>query len=829
MGAALFVASVGGLVVEGPTPAAPVKRAVRELSLSLPRRSYRRGEIMPLTVVSQGAGSVELLLKPRGQEDNPEAAHLVNQVPAGKEQKVNFATAEVRPGRYVLTATLRDNAGDVRTTVDVPVAIVAHEVRGVSLGVLDVPAEMLTPDRLAALVEAGFDIVYFPFTDPTNPDRLRDELDACYAEGLLAAPLIEAEKAIHWNDTLTGPRSPAAIQGNDWGQVLKPSGTVAYDADNYPILCPRNPKAMALIERYVKKLGAAAARHPGVWAVVLDRDAALAYDWRGGGAGCFCRHCVDFFRNKTGKDAPAPDYVPPGHVAEAADPLPAWLLLLGEPGGFGGGTRETYNRRLKKILGELDPTLKVAELPGGYAGELDTSTYVVNFESAPTLETKLAYVLDLARARQRNARKPITLVFTGLKPGENRMNPGKHLQALSSIAVSRGVQSLVFSPYKAVADKAVASTMTDIKSTIASLGPMLTKLTPVRMPIAVLYSGTTEGYQRFLRWKEAKDRWVRAKKWFEEPWEQEHSFYLGYSALLRTGLPVEVVTEQDVLGGRLADYQALVLIDHKYSTRALEERIRDFQKSGKLVFADLSSVVHPPQVITIPTDFSVWSQMIPLGLRNPDPAVADIVRERQDGLIREAAYYVGKVMTGRVKSPVEITPSQVLYSLAVNGPSRYLLLVNPDPQNAVRADVKLDADEEFIYDLLVSKRVDVQRTGPRIAFTLDMPPASLHAYLLSPREITHLRIQTKQARQKLSVDIIVGGAAGLRVSGSHPLRITVLDPQGQEQPASGYYATDGGRLHLDIPLAKNEAVGPWKITVAELASGLVRSQTIEVK
>jgi hypothetical protein len=829
--AVLTIAVVCG-AASGPLDRAsadPVEASVKGLKVSVPRRSYLRGEEMPIQVTAEGTGSVELTLRVEGKEQDATLQHLITQVPAGKEHTVQFGTWEVRPGGYELRATLRDNMGNYGTAVDLTVAIVSLRRPGISLGTIDVPEAALKPANLHALAEQGFDTVYYRYADPTAANGLRDLLDACYSHGLLSVPILDAQSAIRWDDAQTGPRSQAGIDAGEWAQLLRPSLEPVYDQSNFPVLCPRNPKAMALIKQYVKTLARGAAGHPGVAALGLDRDAALTFDWRGGGIGCFCEHCVSYFREQTGLEPPAAQFVAPGHVAGPADSFPSWLLLMGEPGDALGGTMEGYNKSLKQVVGELDPQLQVVQVPGGYAGELEASTYQVDYEQYRTIETKLAYTMDLARARQGNQKKPVSLVIGGLNPGEGLPNLKPHLQLLSLIAVSRGARSLAYGPHEATTDERVSGALAEVRPIAEKLGPMLATVTRDAMPIAVLYSGTTEGYQRLLRWQEARERWAQSGKWFEEPWEHEHSFYLGYSALLRNGLPVEIVTEPDVLGGRLTEYQALVLIDHEYSTEALEKKIREFQDGGKLVFADQSSVVRPPRALVIPTDFSVWSQMIPLGLRNPDPAVADLVRERQSGLIREAAHYVDRALSGHVQSPVKVSPAEVLYTTGHNGESRYLLLVNPELEKPLDVSVSVVGDEEFVYDLLESKRVVTQRAGDRSEFATQLAPASLRAFLLSPREITHLRVATQQTDRKVRLTLSVGGEAGLRVSGSHPLKITLADSAGRELPESGYYATNAGRLSLDLQLAKAEPVGMWTITVSELASGLVRTQQFEVK
>ena len=809
--------------------AAPVEASGGDVRISLPRLSYRHGQKMPLQIVSKGAGTVELLLKPEGEEQGPEDAHLITQIPSGEERTVPVPTSEVRPGNYTLQAVLRDNAGEYRSAADLEVAIVSVPAPPIAMGVIDVSEETLNEANLSALADQGFDVVYFRYADPSAPGGVRDMLDACYAHGLLSVPILDARSAIRWNDDLDGPRSQAAIKAEDWAQLLRPSLAPVYDRSNFPVLCPRNPEAMKLMEKYVDALATGVAGHPGAAAVALDRDAGVAFDWRGGGAGCFCEHCLSYFRKQTGKDAPPATYVAPGRVATDDDPMPAWLLLMGKPGGMTGGTMARYNERLKQVVARRDPNLPVVQLPGGYAGELSGSTYAVSYQRHRTVETKLTYQMDLARARQRNTGGPITVMFQGLDPDDAGTNLEQHLKVLGSIALARGARNLVYGPHAATTDEGVAAALTEVRGTVTKLGPMLANLTWERMPLAVLYSAVTEGYQQFLRWDEARDRWEQSKKWFEEPWEHEHSFYLGYSALLRNGLPVEIVTEQDVLGGELSNYEGLVLIDHEYSTQALEAKIREFQEGGKLVFADQSSVVRPPRALTIPTDFSVWSQMIPLGLRNTDPAVADIVRDRQFGLIREAAYYVKQGMGAHVHPWFEDLPPEVLYSTAYNGGSRYLILANTHPEEQRDVTLALTGDEEFVYDIAQSRRVLATRAGGRMQFATQLPPASLRVFLLASREITHLRVGAEQEGRVLKFDIAVGGEAGLRVSGSHPLKLVLTDPIGQEMALSGYYATDRGRLHLDMQLAKAEPVGLWTLTVSELASGLVRTQQLEVK
>ena len=84
-----------------------------------------------------------------------------------------------------------------------------------------------------------------------------------------------------------------------------------------------------------------------------------------------------------------------------------------------------------------------------------------------------------------------------------------------------------------------------------------------------------------------------------------------------------------------------------------------------------------------------------------------------------------------------------------------------------------------------------------------------------------------RAGEGITVPIAVIGVSGRDMTGVHPLRVDIRDPDGERNAYSGYYAAEDGTYYLEFVPALNDSRGIWSIAVTELTSG--RETRAEVK
>lgn len=823
--------AVVGLAAWAVIPVGAVVVKKDKIELEVERVGYQRGEKVEIKTRTEGEGNVALTLTPSTGEK--EAGFLVDRFAAGTEHASSLDTWLVRPGLSRLEATLMDKSNKIVGVGSVEIGIQPEPVPHLGQGIFGFGTGADPEVYFREWAAMGCDHAFFHHNVSTSKETFRSYLDQGYKHGILVAPILNTYVAPLWNEDLTQALPKDQLKAEEWGQLLKPDNTIDLSPWGYPYACMRAPHAREAMAKFARMVLDQGKGMPGFQILSLDDEYGVQLDWAGKGMACYCQYCSAYFNEKTGLEPPVPEYAAPGFVAKDDDPYLLWVKTIGKAGGYEGASLEFHNSELKKVIQEADPKLTVTQMPGGFSGELDAVVTEVYLYNMRTPELATAWTMDLQYALLRGKERPIWPLLGWYEPSATPpafvdFAPAE-LELITKICLAKGAHSIDIAPYQMMNDKTMQAKYAALAQEMKAYGPMLLNLHREPMPVAVLLSQTTEAYQTVLRWEEAKKLWEKSKKWFEEPWEHQQSLQLAYAALMRAHIPVEVVTEDALADGKLSNYKALVLVDHEYSTEGLEARLRDYQKAGGLILADKSSVVKPEGAIEIPFDFSVWSGMISLGLRNTDPEVASIVRDRQINLIEEGLVAMRRAVADKLVRPVTFSSDKVVYSLSRNGDSQYLFLLNSDLRLAQKTHVSLATSSEFVYDVLKSQAVVLGKEGPKVGFDTEVPAAGWKVFLISPMQITQLRIDAEQKERQIHLKVAVLGAAGVRVSGAHPLKVVLRDPKKRETPYSGYLGTNEGVTEMTFTLARNELGGRWQIEATDLASGIEAVQTLDVK
>jgi hypothetical protein len=162
-----------------------------------------------------------------------------------------------------------------------------------------------------------------------------------------------------------------------------------------------------------------------------------------------------------------------------------------------------------------------------------------------------------------------------------------------------------------------------------------------------------------------------------------------------------------------------------------------------------------------------------------------------------------------------------------NGPARILGVVR-DFTQAKNIDAKTNkwtvklSNNWHIYDLLERKYIGFGRE-----FSYDFGPVTQSAFSLLPYKVNRLELKTSKSDRQIKIEITVD--AETRKYADHIFRVTVLNPDGQSNPAfSKMLFANGGRLTYSFPVPLNAAKGAWTIKVVDALSGEAESVKLTI-
>jgi len=500
-----------------------------------------------------------------------------------------------------------------------------------------------------------------------------------------------------------------------WAQIYSPSGKIWHSPWNYDYPSILSPEVREIMRKEVETV-VKQGKKLGLKTIALDDEFGLGLSWQGDGWTDFNQYCINYFREKTGLNPPEVKYQEPCVVNENS-PLYKWISIIGYPSSTAPLTK-FHNEDLKKVARKVNPDIKIVQMPGGEYGELDAvvvELYQYMFY-APELST--AWAMDYVRHFQESSSKPIWPLIGWYQKSPLPEWISENIILTAKIALAWGAKSVDFAAIPSL-DKEnfpfykredLKNAYTNLIKEIRQIQTLLLKIHPKHKPVAVLFSNTTEAYQKILDWDKTKILWEKEKRWSEKPWEHCQSFDIAYPSFLLAHIPVEVITEKDILKGNLEKYEYLFLINCQYLPQSVFDKITLFQKKGKIVFADKSSFVKPEGVIDIPVDFSIWSRIIEAGLRSRcwEPERADN-HFFQWALVRECAEILRKVLAEKKLEDIDILSPYIVYTFSTDGKNDYLFLINTDLINAHTTKVKLPKKISSIQNVLNNEPVLLQK------------------------------------------------------------------------------------------------------------------------
>lgn len=497
-----------------------------------------------------------------------------------------------------------------------------------------------------------------------------------------------------------------------WAQIFSPSGKIRHAPWGYDYPCILAPSARKIMKKEVEEV-IKQGNKLGLRTIALDDEFGLWLGWQGDGWTDFNKYCVNYFKKKTGLNPPEVIYQKPGIVDEKS-PLYKWIMTIGYP-SWSGPLKKFHNVDLLNTAKKINSDIKVVQMPGGEYGELDAVVVELYQYMFYAPETAACWQMDYARHSQESSpQKPIWPLIGWYQKTPFPDWIGENIKLTAKLALAWGAKSIDFACIPLMDRKTFPfSNRKDLENSyillikeIRKIQNLLVKLKPEQKPVAILFSNTTEAYQKILDWEKAQKLWEEEKIWSEKPWEHIQSFDMAFSSLLLAHIPVEIITEKEILEGKLKNYRALILIDCQYLPSGVYRKIQEFKKSGKEIFADKSCFIVPEGSILLPVDFSIWSKMIESGFRRkcwqPEETDNHFFQWKMVKYFVSSLKRVKKLMNLQT---IKISSPYIIYNVLTDGKSDYIFLINTDLKNSHKTEVKLQGETKIVEDVIENKKI----------------------------------------------------------------------------------------------------------------------------
>jgi hypothetical protein len=325
----------------------------------------------------------------------------------------------------------------------------------------------------------------------------------------------------------------------------------------------------------------------------------------------------------------------------------------------------------------------------------------------------------------------------------------------------------------------------------------------------------------------------------------EHSEAALASALNELGYPFDFVSSQDALAGALGNYKAVLLPILTALSDSEVAVLRTFAEGGGLVVADLrpgSYTEHGAPRANMPLTAmfapeepdnkedrkSIWTVQRESGvfsalLNEPFP-----VLDRTDDLANELDQLLAESGAVKVGGNLLVDAEGMRGERAAYryGETRILAFTNTDDGESKERRFRVRPTKEmFPY---ASRRGELLNGGKRHKFRLKPGDVEVIAFL--PYEVTRLLLEVPDTiRRGRHLPIGIDVRTRDKLPGNHIVHVTLTPRAGKP---IAYYSRSlecvAGHGVTSIPLALNETLGEYTVTVRDTLTGFVETATVNV-
>jgi hypothetical protein len=827
--------------------------AAQSVTLGLSRHAYYRGESIPLTVTTADpiqAGTVDVFL---------DEIKLASDAYSGSSANVQVPTADVRVGEYTLKAVVHAAAGEHSASCGI---VIARKP----------PADRLEIWLWGGGLDSnfyfdhGFTIAGGPVCEywrDSNRASTIQSMDTRVARGVFATI---------WPSGGIARRNLKGIDAALPDVAYRGAGR---DEEEY--FNPFSPEVQRVRregnDRFITALGDHPAakvafynteRVDDLWLDNLNREGVE-----------LTRQKLGFTRDERGN----PKFVAPGVIAADDRGYCFQKFVYKEGSGLAYANRKTAEdvKRHRPDMWTLnDPYRSVAYLdmfPG--VDLIGTWTYTNN-------DPKLMHYVETLRAVTRETgQKPLQTVtllnYPGaLAPksitGQSGFADPKHegwmlmgpdrCKEVSWIILSRAPKLIGYyfssacnpQKYSRPEDQfrvphATSDAIKQMSDRVyAPYGQMITQLDVAPRRIAVLSSQASRLYGK-------------SPRTIGYPNEQIYGFY---SVMAMAHLAGDVLFDEHVERGDLADYDVLVLPKCDVVTKKMVDQILAFAKRGGTVIADQYLGPKIPGTITFDFDFTyrkkVNADAIADGVMyaewddhlNPDTAklakARGVTAEDDQKIMESYARRLKAALAGRVNPQIELDTPKALVNVLLKNGVKYLVLVNDNRTYGQRVGKYKAIQEQLVpqtvtvtlrqsdgpvhvYDLCERKSLATTKTGTGHTFRVELTELGgtiVAIYPVKPTRVAIVPPETATRGSETKISVAITDNAGKLLPGLQPMRVDITDPAGSPTEYTGYYCAENGTLEIPFRPASNDKTGTWKIRVEDLTTGLTAEQTLDV-
>jgi uncharacterized membrane protein len=613
-----------------------------------------------------------------------------------------------------------------------------------------------------------------------------------------------------------------------WAQRTLPSGSFAYLGE-HPRPCPLSP---AVIRHAVGRMQAwmpSFAKHPnvrgafcdGAWVSVLGRRTLAQGD---PGIACYSPWANARFRKAAEQKPPPPVYRKPGYVAPEEDPWLRWCQIVRQDPGA------DYHEAVARAAKEARPAFVLSGYPGGFEGKSDLMVETATLD--PLQESELAVLerLDVRAHWRGDADRtalPIRALVGVAPPLDNYIYPESLRLAVGCAlaACARGVvltySEDLWSP--SIQDPARVPLTQEVQRLgrhLAVYGSMYRALRKPPSPVWMLSSwGWLNSFDNYhLLFPEgvtpetAED--VEPASW------PLRIADVAVPATLRAGLPVEFVTEKQLLSDDLFTCKAVLLPGLLYCREGVVRNLERYAARGGKVFVDGSTRVRIEGATVLPVDFSKWRAAV-AGKDAPAPQFTREGHRRRRALwekhVAEAVSVLREHVAKAVQPKVRLDGTDGAWRILENGAAQYLLVLNSNVDEARKFTVTVRDVPPVAYGVASGSLLETDETEAGRAFSLELLPGGWRVVAFAQRALRHVRLARPRVERdtlRLSVALFDESRAAFRAS--VPVRVTLYGADGAAFTL--HRATSDGRLTLDVPIAGSVPV-PARVAVTELFTG----------
>jgi uncharacterized membrane protein len=619
----------------------------------------------------------------------------------------------------------------------------------------------------------------------------------------------------------------AGLDPKEWAQVTLPGGKFAGHYDS-PRPCPFSPAVLQHAVEQVERWAPIAARHPRIRGAFCDDEWAWVMGYRNAyegdpGVACYSPWANERFKRLTGKDAPPPVYREPGYVAPEDDLWLKWCQLMRQDAAA------DYNEALSKAAKKHRPDFLMSNYPGGFEGKSDVMVEEVYLDCWKESELEAFERLDVRANFREDAKRDKQAIYALIgifrMPEDKSIYP-ETLRLTVGCCLGAGAKGIIlwnsvnlWSPwFMHPGREPLDAEAKRLGEYLRKFGPMLLNLTKPESPVWMLsgwfWVNSFDNY--YFLFPDPKGGDDKERTW----WPFQISDIAGPAAL-RAGLPVEFVTEKQLMSQELFKRKAVILPGMLYCREAVVKNLESYTEQGGKVFVDQSTKVKIKGATVLPLDFSRWHFDIAAGKRPIAPPTEANYRKHRalrEAYVEAAIPAVREALTKAVAPSVVIDSTEAAWSLMENGDARYLFVYNCNVDKANRFAVGCINLPGVIYDVEAGRHAPIEITEEGVQrFDVDLPAGGWKVFALAPARIAHVRVS--QARLR-------GGTLGFRVAlfdeqhkefrAAVPLKITLKGADGKE--FAFYRATNAGSLDLSVPVGGSVPT-PATVSVHELFSG----------